>query len=111
MDRKNFDRALEAADHAVQLADRDSVVYHMRGMVRRYQLTELRQGNVAVEDLVVVAEKASSDFERSRILNPENEHGYIAEAQMLIELLEYVSKPSGNPLPISHSRRCTALPT
>ena len=96
MDRKNFDRALEAADHAVQLADRDSVVYHMRGMVRRYQLTELRQGNVAVEDLVAVAEKASSDFERSRILNPENEHGYIAEAQMLIELLEHVSKPSGN---------------
>ena len=96
MDRKDFTRALEAADYAVQLADHDSVVYHMRGMVRRYRLRELRQGDVAIGELVVVAEEASSDFERSRTLNPENEHGYIAEAQMLIELLEHVSQSSGD---------------
>ena len=94
MDRKDFTQALEAADYAVQLADHDSVVYHMRGMVRRYRLRELRQGEVTVGELVVVAEKASYDFERSRILSPENEHGYIAEAQMLIELLEHVARSS-----------------
>ena len=96
VDRKDFTRALEAADYAVQLADLDSVVYHMRGMVRRYQLRELQQGDVAPADFVAVAEKASSDFERSRTLSPENEHGYIAEAQMLIELLERVSRSSGD---------------
>ena len=91
MDRKDFVQALSAADHAVRLADHDSVVFHMRGMVRRYQLRDLRERNLAIEEMVAVAEKASSDFERSRDLNPENEHGYIAEAQMLIELLEHVA--------------------
>ena len=96
MDRKDFAQALKAADYAVQIADHDSVVYHMRGMVRRYQLRELRQGDITIGELVAVAEKASSDFERSRILNPENEHGYIAEAQMLIELLEHVARSTGD---------------
>ena len=96
MDRKDFTRALEAANYAVQLADHDSVVYHMRGMVLRYQLGELRNSGAAVEELVAVAKKASSDFERSRTLSPENEHGYIAEAQMLIEFLEHVSRLSGD---------------
>ena len=96
MDRSDFGRALEAADRAIALSDGDSVVYHMRGMVLRYQLRELRQHDVALGELVAVAEKASSDFERSRLLNPENEHGYIAEAQMLIELLEFVAQSSGD---------------
>ncbi len=96
MDRRDFNQALEAADYAVQLADHDSLVYHMRGMVRRYLLRESRQSGGAVGELVEVAQKASSDFERSRQLNPENEHGYIAEAQMLIELLEHISQSSGD---------------
>lgn len=96
MERGDFTRALEAADHAVHLAGRDSVAYHMRGMVRRYQLSELRQGDASIEDLVAVAEKASADFEESRVLSPESEHGYIAEAQMLIDLLEHVARSSGD---------------
>lgn len=96
MDRKDFSRALEAADHAVALSNNDSVVYHMRGMVRRYQLSELRQSDAPTSDLVAVAQQASDDFDESRTLNPENEHGYIAEAQMLVELLEYVSRAYGD---------------
>ena len=96
MDRKDFTQALEAANHAVDLAPHASVVYHVRGMVRRYQLTELRQGDATLEDLVEVAEKASADFERSRALSPEDEHGYIAEAQMLIDLLERVERLYGD---------------
>ena len=92
MDRKDFTQALEAANYAVQLAENDSVVYHMRGMVRRYLLSELRQRDFTVEELVSVAKRASYDFERSRTLSPENEHGYIAEVQMLIELLEHVAQ-------------------
>ena len=96
MDRKDFTQAMVAADYAVQLADHDSVVYHMRGMVRRYQLRELRQGDATIEEMIAVAANASSDFERSRTLSPENEHGYIAEAQMLIELLEHIAQSFGD---------------
>lgn len=96
MDRKDYTRALEAADRAVEIADNDSVVFHMRGMVRRYQLRELRRSGSALDELVAIAEKASTDFERSRSMNPENEHAYIAEAQMHIELLEHVSRSAGD---------------
>ena len=68
----------------------------MRGMVRRYHLRELQKENTPLDDLVVIAEEASSDFGQSRLLNPENQHGYIAEAQMVIELLDYVAKSSGD---------------
>ena len=68
----------------------------MRGMVRRYYLRELRQEDTALDDLVAISEEASSDFEQSRLLNPENEHGYIAEAQMVIDLLDHVAKSSGD---------------
>lgn len=96
MDRKDFGRAMEAADRAVALSRDDSVVYHMRGMVRRYQLSELRQSGEPTSELVAIAQQASDDFDESRILNPENEHGYIAEAQMLIELLEHASQAYGD---------------
>ena len=96
LDRQDFAEALKAANHAVQLSDRDSVVYHMRGMVLRYQLRELQREETPLEDLVAIAEKASLDFERSRSLNPENEHGYITEAQMTIELLDHVGRSSGD---------------
>ena len=72
LDRKDFDEALEAANYAIQLSDRDSVVYHMRGMVRRYYLRELQKEDTPLDRLVPIAEEASSDFEESRLLNPEN---------------------------------------
>ena len=96
LDRKDFGAALQAANYAVELSSHDSVVYHMRGMVRRYQLRELQREGTSIEDLVAVAEKASSDFEQSRVLNPESEHAYIAEAQMVIDLLDEVAKSSGD---------------
>ena len=96
LDRKDFDQAMEAANYAIQLSDHDSVVHHMRGMVRRYQLREMELENSTLDALVTVAEEASSDFGQSRQLNPENEYGYIAEAQMVIELLDHLAKSSGD---------------
>ena len=96
LERKDFSEALKAANYAVDIGDRDSLVYHMRGMVRRYQLRELQRNNTSIDDLVEIAERASSDFAFSRSLNPENEHGYIAEAQMIIELLGYVARSTGD---------------
>ena len=96
LERKDYTEALRAANHAVQLSDRDSLVYHMRGMVRRYQLRDLQREDTPVSDLASLAEQASADFARSRGLNPENEHGYIAEAQMIIGLLDHVARSSGD---------------
>ena len=96
LDRKDFEEALKAANFAIQLSGRDSVVYHMRGMVRRYQLREMEREDSELDDLVAIAEEASSDFGQSRLLNQENEHGYIAEAQMVIELLDHVAKSKGD---------------
>ena len=96
LDRKDFDEALKAANYAIQLCDYDSVVHHMRGMVRRYQLRAMQREDSPLEGLVAIAEEASSDFAQSRLLNPENQHGYIAEAQMVIELLDHVAKSKGD---------------
>ena len=96
IERKDFAAAMLHADHAVSLSDSDPLLYHMRGMVRRYELRQLQQEDVPLRDLVSIAELASSDFYESRMLKPDNEHGYIAEAQMLIELLDYVAKISGD---------------
>ena len=96
LDRKDFDEALEAANFAIQLSRDDSIVHHMRGMVRRYQLREMEREDSELDELVAIAEEASSDFAQSRLLNPENEHGYIAEAQMVIELLDHVAKSKGD---------------
>ena len=90
LDRKDFDRAIECADKAVDLGDNDSLVYHMRGMVRRNYVRSLEQSSATIGDLVGVAEQASLDFQRCRELNPENEHGYISEAEMRIGLLRYI---------------------
>ena len=96
MDRKDFARALEAADRAVGLSDRDSVVYHMRGMVRKLQLADMQRGSASLDVLVETAEKASADFVTSRMLNPENEHACISEAQMLIDLLAHIAQLHGD---------------
>lgn len=52
----------------------------MIGIWSWYQLREMELENSALDELVTVAEEASSDFGQSRLLNPENEYGYIAEA-------------------------------
>ena len=100
LQRQEFEKALEALGEAVRLADGDAVVYHMRGMVYRVQLRNrvrnARKEDARVDDLVEIAERASQDFEESRRLDPENEHGYIAEAQMLLELLDYLGGGGGD---------------
>lgn len=94
LDRRDYPKALECADRAVELAERDSVMYHVRGMIRRYQVEGQCQAKEDISAIVPNAELASVDFARSREINPENEYAHIAEAQMLIRLLEYAKRRS-----------------
>ncbi len=97
---QNFDLALEAAERAVDLSGgRDPLVMHQRGMVRRAQiyrmLDDFGSGRIdpaQLTELAHIAERASADFRESRLLNPENEHGYISEVQMLLRLLDRGSR-------------------
>ena len=97
---QDFDLALDAAERAVDLSDgRDPLVMHQRGMVRRGQIYRMLGdfGGKQIEppqltELAEIAERASADFRESRRLNPENEHGYISEVQMLLQLLDRVSR-------------------
>ena len=97
---QNFDQALKAAERAVDLSDgRDPLVMHQRGMVRRGQIDRMLDDfsgeqiePSALIELVELAERASDDFRESRRLNPENEHGYISEVQMLLRLLGRASR-------------------
>lgn len=97
---QDFDLALDAAERAVDLSDgRDPLVMHQRGMVRRGQIYRMLDdfGGKQIEppqltELAEIAERASADFRESRRLNSENEHGYISEVQMLLQLLNRVSR-------------------
>jgi hypothetical protein len=46
-----------------------------------------------------LAKKASDSFEESRRLNPDNEHGYISEVQLLIKVLDYGAKHNKSTVP------------
>lgn len=96
---QDFELALDAAERAVELSEaRDPLVMHQRGMVRRgqiYRMLDDFDGSIEpleLAELADIAERASADFRESRSLNPENEHGYISEVQMLLRLLGRASR-------------------
>ncbi len=90
--RRDWLRAIECIDRALAMDDEDSVLHHMKGMVLRASLYEAMSSPTSVGELVRIARRASESFERGRNLNPENEHGHISEAQMLIRLLEHAGR-------------------
>ena len=90
--RRDWLSAIECIDRALAMDDEDSVLHHMKGMVLRASLYEAMSSPASVGELVTIARRASESFERGRNLNPENEHGHISEAQMLIRLLEHAGR-------------------
>lgn len=90
--RRNHESAGEALSRALELDDGDSVLHHMRGMALRQHAYQMIDEAVPVGDVISVARRASRSFERCRELAPDEEHGYITDAQMLIRLLEYASR-------------------
>lgn len=84
--------ATQAVERALELSPDDPVLHHMRGMTLRYQLRERMDAGAPLVEVVAMARKAQEAFARSRELNPENEHGYVSEVQMLVRVVEYVAK-------------------
>jgi len=86
---RDYDEAQRFIDRAIALQDTDHVLHHVRGTVLRSQVYQAIEEDADLDEIVKIAEAASESFERSRSINPDNEHGFISEAQMLIRVLDY----------------------
>ncbi|WP_405087161.1 RNA-binding domain-containing protein [Microbispora sp. NBC_01389] len=80
---------------ALSQSDRDSVLYHMSGMIHRQVVYELLRDQVNLEKVVEAAQEASESFAEARRLRSDNEHGYISEVQMLLRLADYARQRQG----------------
>ena len=87
---EEYDKALSCLDEAISLQPEDHVLHHMRGMVLRQRIksSQQEQEKHLADQVIGVAEDASKSFEEARRLSPDNEHGYISEVQMLIDLMD-----------------------
>ena len=93
IEMRDFTRALECIDTALSFSPDDHVLHHMRGMALRHQITELLHIEEPSEDTIVTLMKAAScSFEEARKLDPEDEHAYISEVQMIARVLDHIGK-------------------
>jgi tetratricopeptide (TPR) repeat protein len=92
----DFERALEEVDRAIELSPRDHVLHHMRGMTLRNQIRSLRGGENSVADLIPLAEEAQRSFGEARDIRPDNEHGYVSEIQLLLDILDLAAQKQGS---------------
>lgn len=90
--RSDWDAALSCIDRAIALDDHDSVLYHMKGMALRAQAYAAIEKREPIAEVVAICRQASEAFHLAREYNPENEHGYISEVQMLVRALDYAGR-------------------
>lgn len=83
-----FPEALEAVDFAISLQRTDHLLHHMRGMVLRQRMKSEANQGATPNTFIETAREASTSFEDSRRLGPDDEHGYISELQLLIDLID-----------------------
>lgn len=89
---KDFDGAIEMADRALALQPDDHVLHHMKGMVCRRQVYGCIDEGKPLDETLLKAKQASEAFTLARQHGPDDEHGFISEAQLVIKFLDYVGK-------------------
>jgi hypothetical protein len=89
IERKDFNKAKEAIDCAISLNGVDPVLHHMKGMALRTLAYQKMEQKETVSEVVSIAKLAAESFGNARRLSPDNEHGYIAEAQTMLRVLDY----------------------
>jgi len=90
----NHADSLIAVEWAIALQPKDPLLWHMKGMSYRYQVYNLMSLNESLENVVRLAEFASECFEEARACNPDHEHAYISEIQLLARVLNYAVRDS-----------------
>lgn len=94
---RNHTLALEAINKAIYLSDEnDSLLFHMKGMCLRAIAREkmsLLKGKTCskeeVNEIYRIVDEADEAFMESRNINPSNEHGYISNIQLLINVIDF----------------------
>jgi tetratricopeptide (TPR) repeat protein len=91
-----FDDAIEAIERAIRLNERDPVLHHMRGMIHRYKARSLMESDrgTGLDQVVKEVQLASEAFAQSRELDPENEHAFVSEIQVILLLLDHAARSS-----------------
>lgn len=90
-----FEDATKAIDKAIELNARDYVLHHMKGMALRSLVYKSIELDSALRDILPIAKQASECFAQARSLAPDEDYGYISEAQMITRLLDYAQSSSG----------------
>ena len=88
----NYPASLEAIDHALKLEEEDPVLWHMKGMSYWYQSQSLMEARKDLNEVISCAQNSSECFEESRNIDPDAEHAYISEIQLLARVLNYAVK-------------------
>jgi tetratricopeptide (TPR) repeat protein len=89
IERHDHENAIIAIDRAIASEPTDSVLHHMKGMALRQQAYEQMQQRRALESILKLGMDASLSFARARELNPDDDHGYISEVQMILRLIDH----------------------
>ncbi len=92
IDMKNYQKAAECIEKAIKYQDKDHVLHHMMGMVLRYQVYSAIEQNGEISEIVKLMKSACGYFANSRVLKPEDEHGYISEIQLITRVLDYAAR-------------------
>ena len=107
---ENYEASLESVDRAISLQRDDPLLWHMKGMSYRYHAQKLMSGSAAqLGEIVALAVNASECFEESRKINPDHEHAYISEIQLLARLLNYTVKDTDESI-FQYAQRPNAIP-
>lgn len=89
---QDYIEASVCIEHAIALNEYDHVLHHMKGMALRQQTYRIMENNGPLPDILELAKQSSISFSRARELNPDDEHGYISEVQMLARIMDYAGK-------------------
>lgn len=89
-----YKEALESIDFAISIQTEDHLLHHMRGMVLRQRMKNEVNAGDFIGSIVETAALGSASFEHARRLGPDEEHGYISEIQLLVDLIDGASRVS-----------------
>jgi tetratricopeptide (TPR) repeat protein len=90
-----FKEAIQAIDKAIALNGKDFVLHHMKGMALRNLAFRSIEVGRPLTEVLPSARQASECFAQARTLAPDEDYGYISEAQMITRLLDYAQSTSG----------------
>lgn len=93
---QEYDNAIDAANHSIVLCPDDHVLHHMKGMILRGDVYYKMSQKQPIVDVIDLAQQAAVAFSEARRFNPDDEHGYISEAQMIVRVLDYAGTLAGS---------------